>query len=223
VRPLLTDPADPRAAERRAMVADQLASRDIDDPRVLEAMAAVPRHLFVPPEHAATAYHDAPLPIASHQTISQPYVVAAMSQLAQLGDRARVLEVGTGSGYQTAVLALLAAEVWSIEIHDELSHAAEAVLRGLGLGVDRVHLRIGDGWAGWPEAAPFDAILVTAAPPTIPPALAAQLALGGHLVVPVGTAHQELMVVTREAPDRFRERTIFPVRFVPMTGAALRI
>lgn len=218
VQPLLIEPDDPRAAERRRMIDEQLRSRDIEDARVLEAMALVPRHRFVPDEAAALAYVDGPLPIPAGQTISQPYVVAAMTQLARLGSDARVLEVGTGSGYQTAVLAVLGAEVWSIEIHAALSEAAAERLRALGLGDDRVHLRVGDGWAGWPEAAPFDAIVVTAAPPRVPPALAAQLALGGRLVIPVGVDHQELMVVTREAQDRFTERTIFPVRFVPMTG-----
>jgi protein-L-isoaspartate(D-aspartate) O-methyltransferase len=204
------------------MVAEQLAARDIDDARVLEAMRRVPRHHFVPEAEAFAAYADGPLPIASDQTISQPYVVAAMSQLAALGPGARVLEVGTGSGYQTAVLAVLAAEVWSVEIHPELTAAAAPRLHALGLGDDVVHLRVGDGWAGWPDAAPFDAILVTAAPPAVPPALAAQLAIGGRLVIPVGTAHQELMLITRDGADRFRERTVFPVRFVPMTGTAQR-
>ena len=202
------------------MVAEQLASRDIDDPRVLEAMRTVPRHLFIPDHEAYAAYADGPMPIASGQTISQPYVVAAMTQLAQIGSGARVLEVGTGSGYQTAVLAVLGAEVWSVEIHANLSAAAELILRAIGLGPDVVHLRVGDGWEGWPEAAPFDAIVVTAAPPAIPPALAAQLAIGGRMVIPVGTFNQELMLVTRDAADRYRERTIFPVRFVPMTGGA---
>ena len=204
------------------MIDEQLVARDIVDPWVLAAMAQVPRHRFVPDDAAALAYLDGPLPIPSGQTISQPYVVAAMSQLARVGDTARVLEVGTGSGYQTAVLAVLAAEVWSIEIHAELSAVADQRLRALGLVDDRVHLRVGDGWAGWPEAAPFDAIVVTAAPPTVPPALAAQLAIGGRLVIPVGVDHQELMVVTREDAARFTERTIFPVRFVPMTGAGPR-
>ncbi len=223
MRPVLTkldDPADPRTAERHAMVADQLAARDIEDRRVLDAMRRVPRHRFVLDEYAASAYDDAPLPISSHQTISQPYIVAAMTQLARLTETSRVLEVGTGSGYQTAVLALIAAEVYSIEIHAELSAAAAQVLRSIGVLDDRIHLRVGDGWAGWPDAAPFDAILVTAAPPTVPPALAAQLTIGGRMVIPVGVLHQELLVITRESADHFRERTIFPVRFVPMTGTA---
>jgi protein-L-isoaspartate(D-aspartate) O-methyltransferase len=219
VRPLLIGD-DPRSAERHQMVAEQLAARDIDDPRVLEAMRLVPRHRFVPEDESFAAYADGPLPIASGQTISQPYVVAAMTQLAAITASSRVLEVGTGSGYQTAVLAVLAAEVYSIEIHAELS--ATATSRLLAVGLDNVNLHVGDGWSGWPEAAPFDAILVTAAPPAVPPALASQLAIGGRLVIPVGIAHQELMLVTRDAPDRFRERTVFPVRFVPMTGTAQR-
>ncbi len=217
MRPLLIGD-DPRAAERHQMVVEQLAARDIDDASVLAAMRAIPRERFVPAHDAFAAYADGPLPIASGQPITQPYVVAAMTQLAALTPTSRVLEVGTGSGYQTAVLAALVAEVYSVEIHAELSATAAERLRALGL--DDVHLRVGDGWAGWPEAAPFDAILVTAAPATVPPALAAQLAIGGRLVIPVGTADQQLMLVTRDAADRFRERTIFPVRFVPMTGTA---
>jgi protein-L-isoaspartate(D-aspartate) O-methyltransferase len=205
--------------ERRRMVAEQLAARDIADPRVLHAMATVPRHRFVPESLWSHAHDDGPLPIASHQTISQPYVVAAMTQLADVKSGARVLEVGTGSGYQTAVLAEIGAEVWSIEIHAELSAAAAEILRDLGYGDERVHVRVGDGWAGWPEVAPFDAIVVTAAPPCLPPALPAQLAPGGRLVIPIGTQHQELRVVTR-AGDELREEIAFPVRFVPMTGTA---
>jgi protein-L-isoaspartate(D-aspartate) O-methyltransferase len=205
--------------ERRRMVREQLASRDIVDPRVLAAMATVPRHLFVPEAMRRHAHDDGPLPIACDQTISQPYVVAAMTQLAEVKTGARVLEVGTGSGYQTAVLAELGAEVWTIEIHAELSAAAHRILRELGYGDDRVHVIVGDGWAGWPEAAPFHAIVVTAAPPVVPPALLAQLADGGRLVIPVGVMYQELRVITRVG-DELREETAFPVRFVPMTGKA---
>ncbi len=208
--------------ERRRMVQEQLASRDISDARVLAAMAVVPRHRFVPEAMRAHAYSDSPLPIACDQTISQPYVVAAMTQLARVQPGSRVLEVGTGSGYQAAVLAELGAEVWSIEIHAELSAVAEEVLRDLGYGEGRVHLRVGDGWAGWPEAAPFDAIVVTAAPPFVPPALVAQLRDGGRLVIPVGVADQELRVVTRVHDGQVREESVFPVRFVPMTGGAPR-
>ena len=200
------------------MVRDQLA-REVRDPRVLAAMRAVPRHRFVPEALQAAAYDDGPLPIGRGQTISQPFVVAMMTELARVGPGARVLEVGTGSGYQAAVLAALGAEVWSIEIDELLAARAEVVLRELGFGQDVLHLRVGDGWGGWPEAAPFDAIVVTAAPPTVPPPLLAQLAPGGRLVIPVGDWAQALKVITREA-DRFVERTVFPVRFVPMTGEA---
>ncbi|MBE7449419.1 MAG: protein-L-isoaspartate(D-aspartate) O-methyltransferase [Kofleriaceae bacterium] len=220
---MLTEPHDaPRADERRRMVEAQLAARGVRDPAVLAAMTAVPRHRFVPDDVLPYAYDDTPLSIASGQTISQPYIVAAMTELARVRPGSRVLEVGTGSGYQCAVLAAMGAEVWSIEIHPELTAAAARVLRELGVGEDRVHLRVGDGWAGWPEAAPFDAIVVTAAPPLVPPALLAQLAVGGRLVIPVGVDDQELLLVTRDGPARYREETVFPVRFVPMTGAAQR-
>jgi protein-L-isoaspartate(D-aspartate) O-methyltransferase len=207
--------------ERRRMVREQLASRDIVDPRVLAAMTNVPRHRFVPESLRSHAHEDGPLPIANDQTISQPYVVAAMSQLAEIKRGDRVLEVGTGCGYQTAVLAELGAEIFSIEIHEALSTTAAAILRDLGYREERVHLRVGDGWAGWPEAAPFDAILVTAAPPVVPPALLEQLADGGRLVIPIGQQHQELKVITRLAGGQLREETAFPVRFVPMTGTPL--
>ncbi|MBK9034656.1 MAG: protein-L-isoaspartate(D-aspartate) O-methyltransferase [Myxococcales bacterium] len=201
------------------MVRRQLAP-DITDERVLAAMAAVPRHAFVPAELVGYAYDDRPLPIGRAQTISQPFIVAAMTELAGIGPTSRVLEIGTGSGYQAAVLVALGAEVWSIEIDPVLAAHAATTLRGLGLGDDRLHLRVGDGWAGWPEAAPFTAILVTAAPPTVPPELVAQLARGGRMVIPVGAAalDQELRLVLRAQDDRIVERPVFAVRFVPMTG-----
>ncbi len=201
------------------MVAEQL-DRSIADRRVRAAMRAVPRHRFVPLALRERAYDDEPLPIGGGQTISQPFVVAAMTELAEVGPGRRVLEIGTGSGYQAAVLAALGAEVWSIEIDPGLAAGAAAVLRDLGFDDRRVHLRIGDGGAGWPEAAPFDAIVVTAAPRAVPPALLAQLAIGGRLVIPVGGREQTLRLVVRTADDRFEERTIFPVRFVPLTGDA---
>lgn len=199
------------------MVDEQLAGRGITDQRVLAAMATVPRHAFVPAAMRPLAYLDSPLPIGYDQTISQPYIVAAMVEQAGLSERARVLEIGTGCGYQTAVLAALAAEVYSVEIIEPLARQAETVLRDLGH--DRVHVRVGDGYQGWPEAAPFDAILVAAAPPEIPDPLVQQLASGGRMIIPVGTSVQELRVITRTGTGLVTER-LFEVRFVPMTGRA---
>ncbi len=208
---------DAFAAARRRMVAEQIEARDVRDPRVLAALRRVPRHEFVPESERKHAYADRPLGIGLDQTISQPYVVAAMTELARAGPDARVLEVGTGSGYQAAVLAELAAEVYTIEILEPLARRAEGTLRRLGYA--NVHVRHGDGWLGWPEAAPFDAIVVTAAPPRVPPALLEQLVEGGRLVIPVGRSWQELEVHVR-TPDGFEVERVFPVRFVPMTGEA---
>ncbi len=200
------------------MVAQQIAGRGVRSPAVLAAMRRVPRHEFVPAALRAAAYDDRPLPIGEQQTISQPYIVALMTELAGVGRGARVLEIGTGSGYQAAVLAELGARVHSIEIVAPLARRAAQVLKRLGYGV---HLRTGDGTRGWPEAAPFDAVLVTAAPPRIPDALRRQLKVGGRLVIPVGDPDQELRVVVRTAAG-FEERSVIPVRFVPMTGEAQR-
>ena len=206
------------AAQRERMVERDLAARGISDPRVLDAMRSVPRHRFVDAGHAGQAYGDHPLPIAGGQTISQPYIVAHMTQLArpQPGDRA--LEVGTGSGYQAAVLSLLVDHVYTVEIVPELARESAALLARLGH--DNVTVRQGDGWAGWPERAPFDIIIVTAAPREVPPALLEQLARGGRMVIPVGPVHavQELRLVEKSAAGALRERIIAPVRFVPMTG-----
>jgi protein-L-isoaspartate(D-aspartate) O-methyltransferase len=209
---------DARLDARDRMVRDQL-ERDIGDPRVLAAMRAVPRHRFVTVEQQARAYDDGPLPIGRGQTISQPFIVGKMTELARVGPGSRVLEIGTGSGYQAAVLAATGAEVWSIEIDAPLAAGAAALLRELGFAEDLLHLRVGDGWRGWPEAGPFDAIVVTAAPPTVPPRLMEQLAPGGRLVIPVGEGQQALRVITREG-EQFVDRTVFAVRFVPMTGEA---
>ncbi len=199
--------------ERERMVADQIEARGVRDPRVLAAMRQVPRHEFVPRDLRAAAYRDHPLPIGHDQTISQPYIVAVMSELARVAPGDRVLEVGTGSGYQAAVLAALGAEVYSIELVAPLAERAAATLKRLGYGA--VRTRTGDGYRGWPERAPFRAIVVTAAPPVVPPRLLDQLAVGGRLVIPVGDAFQELQVHTRRE-DQVEVESIFPVRFVPM-------
>jgi len=208
---------DAFADERSRMVDRQLAARDIRDSRILAAMRKVPRHELVPESRRGHAYQDSPLPIGSGQTISQPYIVALMTQLLELDGSERVLEIGTGSGYQAAVLAETANEVYSIEIVPELAERARADLARLGY--ENIHLREGDGYRGWPEKAPFDAIVVTAAPDHVPEPLVEQLAVGGRLVLPVGRFHQELMVIKREADGVVRERSV-GVRFVPMTGEA---
>jgi protein-L-isoaspartate(D-aspartate) O-methyltransferase len=207
------------AAARRRMV-EQLRGREISDPAVLAAVAAVPRHLFVPEEERGKAYADQALPIGSGQTISQPYIVALMTSLLGIKPGARVLEVGTGSGYQAAVLSHLAGEVYTIEILRPLADGARRTLTDLGYR--NVRFRVGDGFQGWPEAAPFDAIVVTAAPPSVPAPLLAQLKTGGRLVIPVGgrDALQNLLVFTRRADGGFDRASVLPVRFVPMTGEA---
>ncbi len=212
------DPEDATnfAAARERMVSEQIEARGVVDARVLAALRRVPRHEFVPEEELARAYRDGPLPIGHGQTISQPYVVAVMTELAAPGADDRVLEIGTGSGYQAAVLAELAGQVYSIEIVEPLARSAAATLERLGYDV---RVRHGDGYRGWPEAAPFDAIVVTAAPERVPPALLEQLAEGGRLVIPVGDLQQELEVHRRTA-DGIEVERVFAVRFVPMTGEA---
>lgn len=200
------------------MVERQIESRGVRDPRVLEAMRTVPRHRFVPQAQLAHAYDDRPLPIGHGQTISQPYIVALMSDLAGVKPGDQVLEVGTGSAYQAAVLAEMGAKLYTIEIVEALAKSAKAKLEELGYG-NRVEVRHGDGYAGWPSQAPFDAIVVTAAPPKIPAPLKQQLKVGGRLIIPVGERFQRLLKVTR-TKDGFREETVIPVRFVPMTGKA---
>lgn len=198
---------------RHDMVEEQLARRGITDSRVLEAMAGVPRHLFVPAEILREAYADHPVQIGWGQTISQPYIVGMMTQLAAVGPGIRVLEIGTGSGYQTAVLAWLGAEVHSLEVVPQLSAMAGERLGGLGL--ENVHLWCRDGYEGLPEFAPYEVILCTAAPETVPEALVQQLGEGGRLVLPVGDAEQTLRVITRTATG-VQSRDVFGVRFVPM-------
>lgn len=202
---------------RERMLEDQIEARGVANPRVLAAIRRVPRHLFVPEQYRDYAYADHPLQIGHGQTISQPYIVALMTDLADISPGDNVLEVGTGSGYQAAVLAQMGVHVRTIEIIESLSRRARALLEQLGY--DRVEFRTGDGYAGWPEAAPFDAIVVTAAPDHVPGPLRDQLALGGRLVIPVGRSLQNLLVITR-TEEGFREEEVIPVRFVPMTGKA---
>ena len=201
------------------MVERQIRARDISAPAVLDALTAVPRHRFVPEALAPRAYDDTPLPIGYDQTISQPYVVAFMTEAAALTPDAKVLDIGTGSGYQAAVLAEIVSRVYSIEIVPELADRSRRLLADLGYG--NVEVRTGDGYRGWPDEAPFDAIVVAAAPDHVPPALVEQLAVGARLVIPVGRFTQEILIVTKTAEGSTTE-AVLPVRFVPMTGEAQR-
>ena len=207
---------------RAAMVERQIAGRGINDRRVLRAMSSVPRHLFVPPAYRSQAYEDYPLPIEEGQTITQPYIVALMTQCLSVSDGDKVLEIGTGSGYQAAVLAHLTDRVFSIEIHESLSRRAGDLLASLGL--EGVQLRAGDGFFGWPEEAPFDAIVVTCAAEEVPAPLFAQLAEGGRLVIPLGpTSTYQILTLITKKKGRAQAREILDVRFVPMTGEARKI
>jgi protein-L-isoaspartate(D-aspartate) O-methyltransferase len=213
------DQTRPAVEQREAMVRELGERPGITDPRVLEAMRQVPRHLFVPEAFRAQAYADRALPVGEGQTISQPYIVALMTELARVEPGQKVLEVGTGSGYQAAILAHLGTRVHTIEIIPALARRARQTLDALGYR--SIEYKVGDGYRGWPEAAPFGAILVTAAPDLVPPALVDQLEVGGRLVIPVGAAVQKLIVVTRTAEGSRRDE-IIPVQFVPMTGEAQR-
>jgi protein-L-isoaspartate(D-aspartate) O-methyltransferase len=206
-----------RREERERMVALQIANRGIEDPRVLQAMKKVPRHLFVPKRDQRSAYADHPLPIGYGQTISQPYIVAFMTEALACKASHKVLEIGTGSGYQAAILAELVESVFTIEIVEELGKQARGLLQELGY--DNVRVHIGDGYRGWPEEAPFDTIIVTAAPDHVPQPLIDQLKPGGRLVIPVGGMFQELLLITK-TPEGVSEESILPVIFVPMTGEA---
>jgi len=206
-----------QGAQRRAMVESQVLARGVKDTAVLDAMRTVPRHRFVPEKYAYEAYADQPLPIGEGQTISQPYIVALMTEKLGCGPNDTVLEIGTGSGYQAAVLAELVAHVYSIEIVEVLALGADSTLRELGYR--NVSVKAGDGYQGWPEHAPFDGIIVTAAPDHIPEPLIKQLKEGGRLVIPVGSEWQDLLVVTKTATGT-ETRSVTPVRFVPMTGEA---
>jgi protein-L-isoaspartate(D-aspartate) O-methyltransferase len=208
---------DVHARSRGQMVDRQIAARGISDPKVLSVMRAVPRHRFVPDERAGEAYADSPLPIGLGQTISQPYIVAYMTEQLRVREGMKVLEIGTGSGYQAAVLAALGTDVYTIEIVPELATRSQQTLEALGYR--NVHVRAGDGYRGWPEEAPFDRIIVTAAPDHVPQPLVDQLAEGGRMVIPVGRHFQQMLLVEKTARGVV-ERRMIDVRFVPMTGEA---
>ncbi|UUO07291.1 protein-L-isoaspartate(D-aspartate) O-methyltransferase [Blastopirellula sp. J2-11] len=205
---------------RAEMAKQQLCPRGIHDRAVLAAMRRVPRHQFVPGLSQHLAYEDNAIPLSAGQTISQPYIVALMTQLAHVDEKSRVLDLGAGSGYQSAVLAEIGAEVYAMEILRELADSAAERLRTLGYR--NVHLKQGDGYAGWPSAAPFDAILIAAASPQVPPPLLDQLAIGGRLVMPLGDAPQILQCIRKVGSDQFEHEKIAPVQFVPMTGRVRR-
>jgi protein-L-isoaspartate(D-aspartate) O-methyltransferase len=207
---------DEFAAARRAMVEDQVRRRGVASPRVLEAMLSVPRHEFVPAEFRADAYADKPLPIGEGQTISQPFMVGAMTAALELTGSERVLEIGTGSGYQAAVLSMLAQEVISIESHTSLALAAQERLERLGYA--NVHVHNGDGSLGFADSAPYDAILITAAAPEIPPLLPSQLCDGARLVIPVGSQENQELLQARKAADVLHTRVLFDCKFVPLLG-----
>jgi protein-L-isoaspartate(D-aspartate) O-methyltransferase len=201
--------------QRGRMVERQIRARGIKNQAVLEAMMKVPRHRFVTAEYVTSAYEDHPLPIGQGQTISQPYIVAYMTEAAEISDNEKVLEIGTGSGYQAAILGELAKEVYTIEIIPELAERARRTLSELGY--QNVRVKTGNGYEGWAEYAPYDGIVVTAAPDEVPKALIDQLAMNGKMVIPVGVGDQEMMIITKTAEGVIEKRTI-PVRFVPMTG-----
>jgi protein-L-isoaspartate(D-aspartate) O-methyltransferase len=221
-------PDHDRQADRDSLVDRTMVAEGIRDARVLAAMRKVPRHRFVPAAQQAAAYDDRPLPIGHGQTISQPFVVAFMTEAARPTPQSRCLEIGTGSGYQAAVLAEVCGAVYSIEYLEPVARVGEQNLRGAGYGAERVQLRVGDGYDGWPAAAPFDVILVTAAPEEVPPPLLDQLAVGGRLVIPVGGSMlgQDLKRWTRlrpgRGPEAFRVENLLDVRFVPFQGKGAR-
>ncbi len=210
-------PVDPYAKARRAMVADQIASRGVTDSLVLAAMEKVPRHLFMPESIRSRAYDDTALPIGHGQTISQPYIVAVMTQAIAVRPGQKVFEVGTGSGYQAAVLAAMGVEVYTMEIVEPLAASAADLLKSLGY--NKVHVRAGDAYRGWMEHSPFDAVIVTAAPEHVPQPLIEQLKVGGRMVIPVGDQYQDLLLLTK-TPEGVERESLGPVIFVPMTGEA---
>ena len=219
IRPLHTHPAfAERIQERRRMVESQIEARDVKDPNVLKAMRTVPRHAFVPPNRRRYAYADYPLPIGYDQTISQPYIVAFMTEALKLDPNSVVFEIGTGSGYQAAVCAEICKEVYTIEIVEELAKTAKTRLKELGY--PNVHVKSGDAFFGWPEHAPFDAIIGTAAAGRIPDPLIEQLKIGGRMILPYGSPYgfQYLVLITKDKEGQLHSKKVMPVRFVPMTG-----
>jgi len=204
--------------KRQEMVKRQIQRRGVKDSLVLKAMREVPRHKFVPTELESYAYSDRPLPIGERQTISQPYIVAFMTEHLGLEGGEKVLEIGTGSGYQAAILGEIAKEVYSIEIISSLGLTAKKKFKKMGY--DNIHVRIGDGYLGWPEKAPFDGVIVTAAPNHIPQPLIDQLKPGGKMIIPVGDYYQELILITKSKKGKVVKKSVLPVTFVPMTGKA---
>jgi len=200
--------------DRKQMVEVQLKQRGIEDPAILEAFLKVPRHRFVPEELSGLAYSDRPLPIGEGQTISQPFIVAYMTKILNISRSDKILEIGTGSGYQAAILGELSDSVFTIEIIASLGHKADKLLQEMGYG--NVKVKIGDGYQGWEEYAPFDAIIVTCAPTEIPVALKAQLKAGGRMIIPVGSFYHQELVYLRKINDQLIEESVFPVLFVPM-------
>ncbi|NVM21100.1 MAG: protein-L-isoaspartate(D-aspartate) O-methyltransferase [Desulfobacterales bacterium] len=214
------EPPDPHAAARWLMVLDQLKARDITHPKVLKVMGTVSRHLFVRPWLASLAYADHPLPIEEGQTISQPYIVALMTQILDIQPGEKVLEIGTGSGYQAAVLSYFTDHVWSIEIRKTLAKSAAKRLKDLGYG--KIKVKCGDGYFGWPEYAPFDAAIVTAAANHVPPLLMDQLKMGGRLLIPLGnTAYYQTLTKVTKTPKGNEVQHLLGVAFVPMVGKIL--
>ena len=208
------------AAQRQRMVQDQLMPRGIHEERVLAAMAKVPREEFVPLDERAGSYSDGPLPIGYDQTISQPYIVALMTEQLRLQPQDRVLEIGTGLGYQAAILAELVADAYTIEIVEPLAKTAEETLQRLGY--KNVHVKVGDGYKGWPEQAPFDAIIVTCAPEHVPQPLVDQMKEGGRMIIPVGGREAQELYLLEKRKEHLREEAILPVRFVPMAREAIK-
>ena len=203
---------------QQQMVEEQIVARGVTDPRILAAMRQVPRIEFVPPDCRSLAYIDRPVPIGYEQTISQPYIVAFMTEHLRLAPTETVLEIGTGSGYQAAILAQLAAQVYSVEIVEALAMKAETTLNRLGF--NNVHVKAGDGYQGWPEHAPFDAIIVTCAPDHIPQPLVNQLKEGGRMMIPVGESYHQELILLEKRDGLIRQEAVLPVLFVPMTGRA---